>query len=140
MSRLPLVFAAVLAVLPTTAALMTGPAVAAAPAANTLTGAITADNAARLTRFIADRADKVVTLKLTIAPGTPADFKGKNYMAEADGDLFIVFKQVGEEKLQVGVPTAKVRKLGGAWVLEGQFKVEYAGMGQGTVAYILRPQ
>ena len=139
MPRLPIALAAALAILPPAAALVTAPAMAAAPTANSLTGAINADNAARLTRFIADRADKVVTLKLTIAPGTPADFKGRNYLAETDGDLFIVFKEVGEEKLQVGVPAANVRKVGSVWVLEGRFTVEYAGMGQGTVAYFLRP-
>lgn len=138
MNRLAFALAAGLLTASATPALVLAPAVAAAPA-DTLTGAINAQNAGRLTGFIADRVDKVVTLKLTIAPGTSADFKVRNYMAEADGDLFIVFKQVGDDKIQVGAPMSSVRKTGGTFMLEGRFKVEYAGMGQGTMAYVLRP-
>ena len=138
MTRLALVCSAALVALPLAGATVGASPVVAAPSMS-LSGPINADNAGRLTSFIADRADKVVTLKLTIAPGTPADFNAKNYMAEMSGDLFIVFKQVGEDKIQVGAPMAKVRKAGGAFVLEGRFKVEYAGMGQGTMAYVLRP-
>lgn len=60
-------------------------------------------------------------------------------LAEADGDLFNVFKAGGGDRIQVGVPTALVRRVGGAFVLEGRFKVESAGLGQGTIAYVLRP-
>lgn len=139
MPRLQILFASALVLLPVGGAATLAPAFAAAPVADKLTGPINADNAARLTGFIADRVDKVVTLKLTIAAGTPADFKAKAYMAEADGDLFIVFKEAGGDKIQVGVPTARVRKAGANWLLEGRFKVENAGMGQGTIAYVLRP-
>lgn len=138
MSRLTIALAAALIALPMTGVAPAAVAVAAAPSM-TLSGPINADNAARLTGFIADRVGKVVTLKLTIAAGTSADFKAKGYMAEPSGDLFIVFKQAGPDKIQVGAPAAKVRKVGGTFVLEGRFKVEHAGMGQGTIAYVLRP-
>lgn len=138
MPRLPVALAAALCILPPASLAPAATAVAATPSMS-LSGPINADNAARLTGFIADRTDKVVSLKLTIAPGTPSDFKAKGYMAEPSGELFIVFKQAGSDKIQVGAPAAKVRKVGGAFVLEGRFKVEYAGMGQGTIAYVLRP-
>lgn len=138
MNRLALALAAGLLTASAAPAFTLAPAVAASPA-DTLTGAINAQNAGRLTGFIAGRVDKVVTLKLTIAPGTSADFKARNYMAEANGDLFIVFKQVGDDKIQVGAPMTSVRKTGRIFMLQGRFKVEYAGMGQGTMAYVLRP-
>lgn len=98
-------------------------------------GTVTADNAGRYTAFISERQDQLIAVKLTIRPSTDADFQDKHYLASIDGDLLVVFKEDGEDSVEVVVAKDEARAVGGAYVLDGFYTVRSGGTHQGTLSY-----
>ena len=97
-------------------------------------GEVTLANAERFTSTLANHVEEVIGLQISFATIEDGDLlTGES----ADTGAFISYADSYSGGVEINMPDAYWRH--GEWVADGFYTVKYGGMGQGIMAYYLRP-